>query len=418
MRKILFDFLTLHSKNGAAEYTRRVFYALLDKIVTDRLTGIRVFCLYDSKAMPKYRDLSPDVFTHEQVMFLDVRLGAKAINEMCFDVFFLACAHSGGWHPEISEYECKSIIVVHDCVWEELYNNDISIYLSLNGDELFRYRQREPRGKKIYWEIKSPTIRFCRWLLYSRSHGLLEMDSKMLKPSMDLFKKRKDNEIITVSNYSRSSLLYNFQVPEDKICVLYSPKRVYKDLGSSSGKISNERLKLLIDNGTIYYLVVSAGRENKNAKKALRAFQTYSRKEKNVYIVTVGYKKETFANHIDLPFLNDSDLQEAYRNCYALLFPSVFEGFGYPPFEAMQYGKPVLSSNVCSMPEILGDAPIYFSPFYESAIYNALLSLNEQNYEFYSKKSLCQYEKVKTRQQGDLEFLVTKIINCGKDDER
>lgn len=416
--RILFDFLTLSYKNGAAEYTRRVFYALLEKIVEEKRKDIMIYCLYDSKALPKYEDLSPNLFSHGQVRFVDFQLGATAINDMNIDVFFLACAHSGGWHSEISKYECRSIIVVHDCVWEELYNNDISIYLSLNGDDYFRYREREPRGKKIYWEIKSPTIRFCRWLLYSRSHGLLEMDSKALKPPMDLFQKRKDNEIITVSNYSKSSLLYNFQVSEDKVCVLYSPERVYKDLDSSMGNISNERLRLLKDNGTIYYLIVSAGRKNKNAKKALRAFQTYSKNKSNVYIVTVGYGKETFANHIDLAFLSDSDLQEAYKNCYALLFPSIFEGFGYPPFEAMKYGKPVLSSNVCSMPEILGDAPIYFSPFYESAIFDALLSLNEQNYEYYSQKSICQYEKVRNRQQDDLETLLAKIINCGKDDER
>lgn len=416
--RILFDFLTLSYKNGAAEYARRVFYALLEKIVEEKRKDIMIYCLYDSKALPKYEDLSPNLFSHGQVRFVDFQLGATAINDMNFDVFFLACAHSGGWHSEISEYECKSIIVVHDCVWEELYNNDISIYLSLNGNDLFRYRERCPRGNKIYWTIKSPTIRFCRWLLYSRAHGLLEKDSKMLNPAIELFGKRKDNEIITVSNYSKSSLSYNFQVPEDKVCVLYSPERVYKDRDGSMGNISNERLRLLIDKATIYYLIVSAGRDNKNAKKALRAFQTYSKNKSNVYIVTVGYGKETFANHIDLAFLSDCDLQEAYKNCYALLFPSVFEGFGYPPFEAMKYGKPVLSSNVCSMPEILGDAPIYFSPFYESAIFNALLSLNEHNYEFYSKKSICQYEKVRIRQQDDLETLVAKIINCGKDDGR
>ena len=179
--KILFDFLTLHYKNGAAEYTRRVFYALLDKIVEKKLTGVRIFCLYDSLALPLYEDLSPDVLRHEQVQFVDAQIGAMAINRMEFDVFFLACAHSGGWHSEISEYKCKSIIVVHDCVWEEMYKNDISIYLSLNGNDHFRYREYGPQGKKIYWNIKSPTIRFCRWLLYAREHGLYEMNSRMLE---------------------------------------------------------------------------------------------------------------------------------------------------------------------------------------------------------------------------------------------
>ena len=50
----------------------------------------------------------------------------------------------------------------------------------------------------------------------------------------------------------------------------------------------------------------------------------------DMYAVTVGYGKTLFKNHIDLPFLNDIDLREAYKNCYALLYPSLFEGFGYP----------------------------------------------------------------------------------------
>ena len=136
----------------------------------------------------------------------------------------------------------------------------------------------------------------------------------------------------------------------------------------------------------------------------------FSNTRKDFYIVTVGFKDELFSNHIDLKFLNDGDLQEAYKNCYALLYPSVFEGFGYPPLEAMFFGKPILSSNVCSIPEVLGDAPIYFSPFYESAIFNALLKLDEHNYEHYSQMSSCQYKKVKERQQNDLDNLVAKIL--------
>lgn len=409
--KILFDFLTLSYKNGAAEYTRKVFYALLAKIVEKKLTDIQIYCLYDSKALPKYEDLSPNVFNHEQVLFVDFQLGSTTINGMGFDIFFLACAHIGGWHSEISEYTCKSIIVIHDCVWEELYNNDIGIYLSLNGTDIFRYRESGPRGKRIYWNIKSPTIRFCRWLLHSREHGLLEMESKMLKPAIKLFQKRGDNEIISVSNYSKKSLLYNFQVPEDRVSIMYSPERVYNDVTCLNGEIKNEKLKSLIDKKANYFLIVNAGRKSKNAAKALRAFEVYSQRRDDVLLVTIGFNKETITNHIDLNFLNDWDLQEAYRNCYALIFPSIFEGFGYPPLEAMKYGKPVLSSNVCSMPEILGDAPIYFSPFYESAIYSALLSLNEQNYENYSQKSLIQYERVKARQQKDLDCLVEKILN-------
>ena len=116
-----------------------------------------------------------------------------------------------------------------------------------------------------------------------------------------------------------------------------------------------------------------------------------------------------FDHHIDIDFLCDSDLEIVYKSCYALIYPSFFEGFGYPPVECMHYGKPILSSNVSSMPDVLGDAPIYFCPFYESSIYNALLTLTEENYQSISIKSQKQYNIIKKRQSSDLKILINLI---------
>lgn len=409
--KILFDFLTIACKNGAAEYTRRVFYALLDRVKKENLRDVRIFCLYDSKALPAYDDLCLENLKCDFICFVDYQLGASAINEQNFDVFFLACAHTAGWHPEISRYECKSIIVVHDCVWEEMYNNDIGIYQILNWEDIFRYREDKPYGKSVYFDVKGPTIRFCRWLLHSREHGVLEKGHDMLTPSLGLFRKREDNIILTVSNYSKSSIMYNFGIDDNRICVKYSPERIYIKSEDSQSQHMNDELEGLINRGIKYYLIVSANRSTKNAKKALRAFKKFASVRKDHYVVTIGFGKILFENHIDLPFLDDADLEIAYKSCYALLYPSLFEGFGYPPLEAMKYGKPILSSNVCSMPEVLGDAPIYFSPIYESAIFNALLSLDDENYEYQSRKSLRQYEIVSKRQAEDLVSLVDQLLH-------
>lgn len=412
--KILFDFLTLHSKNGAAEYTRRVFYALLNRLDKDAAKDNSIYCLYDSKAEPAYHDLRCDVFIHDKVYFIDIQKGASFINEQGFDVFFFGCAQNGGWHPELSEFNIKSIIVFHDCVWEDLYNNDISIYQVLNSEEIFRYRADRPQGKHVYLDIKGPTIRFCRWLLYSREHGLLEKGHDMVLPSLSLFRKRKDNSIVTVSNYSRGSIMYNFGITEDEISVMYSPERLYMTELSGIDISGNAELDRLVKKGIKYYLIVSANRGNKNAKKALMAFRKFSCVCKDSYVVTVGYGRVLFENHVDLPFLSDTDLQKAYKYCYALLYPSLFEGFGYPPLEAMKYGKPVLSSNVCSMPEILGDAPIYFCPFYESAIFKALMALGNENYEECSIKSARRYREVSERQERDLSDLIDMILTTSK----
>ena len=404
--KILYDFLVLHSQNGAAQYTRRVFVSLLNKIQTENRDDI-LYCLYDSTSPPVYEDLLPDVLINKHVQFVDINNGIDSLNELGCDVFFFGCAQVGSQHPEIQQLNCKSIIVFHDCVWEELYNNDLSIYMILNTENVFRHREIKPVGRRLYFDLKSPTARFCRWLFHARQYGILEKGYDMVQPSLKLFRRRNDNVIITVSNYSKRTLMYNFEIPESKIQIKYSPERVYE---FGLRKCENDKLRLIIEQRKKYYLLVSANRIAKNAKKALAAFQHFVDISPDSYMVTIGYGKNLYENHIDVPFLNDSDLQLAYANCYALIYPSYFEGFGYPPLEAMKYGKPILSSNTCSMPEVLGNAPIYFSPLYESSIFGALCQLNDDNYQLYSEKSKKQFLKVNEKQEKDLEDLICVIL--------
>ena len=82
-----------------------------------------------------------------------------------------------------------------------------------------------------------------------------------------------------------------------------------------------------------------------------------------------------------------------------------------PILEAMHYGKPVLASNVTSIPEIFEDAPIYFSPLYELEIFNALTKLTDENYQEKANKSKQQYNKIRARQERDLKELVNMILD-------
>ena len=61
-------------------------------------------------------------------------------------------------------------------------------------------------------------------------------------------------------------------------------------------------------------------------------------------------------------FVSEQELDNLYRNASLFVFPSLSEGFGLPPLEAMARGVPVASSNATCLPEILGDAAIYFNP--------------------------------------------------------
>ena len=110
----------------------------------------------------------------------------------------------------------------------------------------------------------------------------------------------------------------------------------------------------------------------------------------------------------DIEFLSDSDLEHAYKNAVALVFPSFFEGFGYPPIEAAKYSTPTVASNVTSIPEILGDAGCYFSPFYPAALYQAILTVLDGREQF-AERARKRYEYIKEIQERQLKDLIREL---------
>jgi glycosyltransferase involved in cell wall biosynthesis len=218
-----------------------------------------------------------------------------------------------------------------------------------------------------------------------------------------------NSTIITVSEYTRQSIEYFFPSYREKIHVFYSPMKVCPQ---QKDEIDNEDLRTIVNQNKKYYLLLSADRITKNGERMLKAFHHYiTNEDPSVLIVTTGCKTSLFPQHIALPLLSSSDINNAYKHCHALLYPSLFEGFGYPPIEAMKYGKPVLSSNVCSMPEILEDSPIYFSPFYESSIYGALKKFNATDYDSLREKASIQFNLISRKQNNDLLRLTTMLMD-------
>jgi glycosyltransferase involved in cell wall biosynthesis len=84
-----------------------------------------------------------------------------------------------------------------------------------------------------------------------------------------------------------------------------------------------------------------------------------------------------YTNVIFTGFMSDGELAWLYANCQAYVFPSFMEGFGLPPLEAMLYGAPVASSDATCLPEVLGDAAVYFDPSGVNEMSEAIDSLLE-----------------------------------------
>ena len=110
-------------------------------------------------------------------------------------------------------------------------------------------------------------------------------------------------------------------------------------------------------------------------------------------------------------YVNDKELIDLYANCFAFIYPSLSEGFGYPPIEAMKYGKPVIASPFTAISEICGESVLYFNPYDCLEIYNRILMLlNDNIYNKLVQKSLDRYNFISQKQDSDLDLLVNYIM--------
>lgn len=388
---ILFDQTMAQAKfyTGAAEYAQSVFTQMLSTMKA--YPDVRLYSLYSSAYKFRYETFCPDrLKEYDRVVSVDYhgKTLKQVIKENEIDLLFVTCAQWFCVLPlgDLSKLRCKVVVVIHDLCDEELQSSKIE----------YTHYIRHP------WQF----MRNC----FSRIKGRIK--SVLIKSQKDLMRKlieENDTDIITVSDYSKNSIEYFYPSYSKKIHVYYSPMKVCPE---GKSEIDNETLRNMIREGKKYFLLLSADRITKNGERMLNAFRRYVENTgSDALIVTTGYQKSLFKQHVALSYLSSSDVDNAFRHCHALLYPSFFEGFGYPPVEAMRFDKPVLSSNVCSMPEILEDAPIYFSPIYESSIYKALQLFTASDYSTLQKTVREQYKKIAERQQSDLQQLAIAMLN-------
>ena len=194
---------------------------------------------------------------------------------------------------------------------------------------------------------------------------------------------KKAKKIITISNSSKNDIIKMYKVNPEKITVVYPG---IKELKTENLKLkSMDELKKKYGISSPYILFVGTLQPRKNIVKLVEAF---SKLQSKTELVIVGKKGWQFEDILNAPkkygvedrvkFLDsvsDSDLPAFYKNALCFCLPSLYEGFGLPILEAMQYGCPVATSNVSSLPEAGGEAAVYFDPENVGEITKALQSL-------------------------------------------
>ena len=408
---LLFDFLTAHGRYGAGEYQRRVFMTLVNYLRKNHMDDVHLFALYDSTKEISYEDLREEILTTViPIMYCDLHKQnlLEIITENKIDRLFIACGQRIGEYPEVADVRCDVVCVTHDMLYEEWYQNHLYEYWQLLLPSM-QMGKVEKWKWMVYFRKNGPASRLARYILRMHRERILERPITYMRNVSTMLMENPQAKCIMVSEYSKNSMIYNYHISPEKIDVLYSPERIEIPIEP----ISNKLLKDIINSGVKYYLMVSCNRNSKNPIKAFKAFQHFAEMDTDAHFVMIGMPSHfgICSGRIHaVDFLSDSDLMWAMKECYALVYPSFFEGFGYPPLEAMKYGKPVICSNTTSLPEIFEDAPIYCSPLYESSIFMALTYLTDNNYKEYSERSIKQYDKIRKKQEKDLQKLIDLLI--------
>lgn len=217
-------------------------------------------------------------------------------------------------------YKGAHVTTFHDLTLLNTYNSDKNWLL-------FRFKQLV--GRFVFHQV-------------ARSSTRILTPTWTVKRELEAFHKGiEDKTVVTyeAADKLQAGKVTPYDTPYKKFLLYVGQQSDYKNIK----RLGDAHQKLLEAHPDLGLILV--GRINKSAQMTKEYFEKH------------GYKNIHFTG-----FVEDDQRDWLFENCAAYVFPSLMEGFGLPPLEAMQYDAPVVSSNTSCMPEVLGDAAHYFTP--------------------------------------------------------
>ena len=180
---------------------------------------------------------------------------------------------------------------------------------------------------------------------------------------------KRTKVIIADSEYTKKELVKHMGIDQNKIKVVYLG--VSERFVRESKKKSRERFGLSLS-GKIILHIGEVEDKRKNTKRVFRTFLRLRRRVKNLTLLRIGKGNIDYSGVINMYKISEKDMVAAYNAADVLFFPSLYEGFGLPPLEAMKCGTPVITSDKTSIPEIVKNAAIIVNPYNEKEMESAL----------------------------------------------
>lgn len=200
----------------------------------------------------------------------------------------------------------------------------------------------------------------------------------------------KAKRIATVSEFSKQDIMCQYRVSMNKIDVVYNgAKEVYQP---ASNEVK-QKTKRKYSEGKNYFVYVGSIHPRKNIKNLLLAFEKFKTETNSDHkLLIIGRKawnfKEVDETHEQMKFKDEvkflghvapNELGEIVASALAMVYVSLFEGFGIPIVEAMSCDVPVITSSITSMPEVAGDAALLVNPNSADEISLAMKKIMDEN---------------------------------------
>ncbi|MFA6017264.1 MAG: glycosyltransferase family 1 protein [Patescibacteria group bacterium] len=266
--------------------------------------------------------------------------------------------------PEENDF-FKYKVIKGNFLWSQIYL-PLYLYFHRNINVYFSPAHYLPRFCPVPQVV---TIHDVAYLYYPEDFR--KKDLWQLK-NWTKFSIKKANKIIAVSKTTKKDIVKNYEADENKVRVIYNGFEKPFDKLKIKNLNLNKNFKLKIKN---FILFVGTIQPRKNLDVLIDAFAKFSFTNEDFKLVIVGKKGWLYDNIFEkvrnmkleeriifTDHVPDEELVWYYKNAFCLALPSLYEGFGIPILEAMNYDCPVISSFSSSLPEIGGEACLYFDP--------------------------------------------------------
>lgn len=340
---IVIDARIISSTTG--RYVERLLHYLetLDTINTYTVLVRQKDATYWRPTNPNFRteiaDFAPYSFA-EQIGLL------KQLNALKADLVHFTAPHQ----PIL--YKGVKVTTIHDLTLLKTYNSDKNWII---------YHLKQLVGRFVFWRVA-----------------------------------RTSRHIITDANFTRQEIMQKWSINKNSITSIYL-----------AGEVRSTKQKTYPLPSRNFILYVGQQSDYKNIKRLGEAHQKLLETHPDLHLVLAGkidaaagnnkmyFESKKYRQIIFTGFVEDEELNWLYQNARSYVFSSLMEGFGLPGLEAMANKLPVASSNATCLPEVYGDAAIYFDPLDTDAMARAIGEILDNNalYETLIEKGLQQVQK-------------------------